>query len=64
MNLAFGAGGLFAGLLYDASGSLAGTVWVVASLVLLLGIAWSRLARGVEGPARSSAPAAAIEETV
>ena len=47
MNLSFAAGGVLAGALYDATGSFEGTVWAVSALVLALGAAWARLARGV-----------------
>jgi len=43
MNVAFAAGGLVAGVVFDVSGSLTITAWTVAGLVLGLGAAWSWL---------------------
>lgn len=47
MNLAFAGGGLLAGIVFDASGSLRATAWTVAGSVLALGLAWMALARGM-----------------
>ena len=55
MCISFAVFGQFAGFLFDATGSLSTTVWVVSGLVLLLGFAWSRLAR----PSRLAAPSTA-----
>lgn len=50
LTVAFSGGGLLAGLLYDGTGSLETTVFVLCALVVLLGVCWSLLARGMEGP--------------
>lgn len=47
MNLSFATGGLVAGLVFDATGSLLATAWTVAGLVLVLGCAWMTTARGM-----------------
>ncbi len=47
MDVAFATGGLLTGLLYDFTGSMSTTVWIVSAAVLVLGGTWSRLARGV-----------------
>jgi MFS family permease len=57
MNLSFAVGGAVAGGLYDWSGSFAAAVWINAGLVLVLGAAWTYLARGVHGPALDPEPA-------
>lgn len=44
MNVAFAGGGLVAGGVFDATGSLRATAWTVAGLVLVLGIAWNVVA--------------------
>ncbi|MFN0243233.1 MAG: MFS transporter [Planctomycetota bacterium] len=50
MDVSFAVGGLAAGAIYDASGSLPTTVWIMAAAVAVLGTIWSWLARGVVGP--------------
>lgn len=56
MDVAFAAGGLVAGLVFDATHSLSTTVWIVSGLVLTLGATWTWLARNVGGgPGRISA---------
>lgn len=47
MDLAFAAGGLFAGWVFDRTGSLAQAVWSVSALVAVLGLTWTWLARRV-----------------
>ena len=44
MNLAFGLGGMLAGIVYDKTHSLAWTAWVVSAAVAVLGAVWSALA--------------------
>ncbi|MBL8858400.1 MAG: MFS transporter [Planctomycetes bacterium] len=56
MDLAFASGGLFAGLLFDATGSLAVTVWVVSGLVAFLGAVWTWRARGMQPRAQGAEP--------
>ncbi len=56
MDLAFAAGGLLAGWIFDRTGSLSITVWTVSALVLGLGSAWTWLARGVRGTSEKEAP--------
>lgn len=46
-NLAFAGGGLVAGLVFDATGSLVATAWTTAGLVLVLGLTWMARARGM-----------------
>jgi len=53
LDLAFSAGGMLGGLMYDATGSLAHSTWFVALLVLALGATWTWTARDVHGPVRS-----------
>jgi predicted MFS family arabinose efflux permease len=43
MNLSLGIGGMIAGAVYDRSGSLAITTWVVCAMVLALGSLWTVL---------------------
>ena len=45
MTLAFSVGGLVAGIAHDRSGSLTQTTWLICVLVLVLGAAWTTLAR-------------------
>lgn len=55
MDLSFAAGGIFAGAIFDATGSLSTAVWCVSALVCVLGLTWTWLARGVAvdpGPPR------------
>lgn len=47
MDVSFAAGGALAGALFDATGSLATSVWVVSGLVFVLGLTWTWLARHV-----------------
>lgn len=64
MNLAFAAGGLLAGALYDRTGSLDLTVWTISILVLVLGLAWTVLARAVRSrDAAAAAPQVGGEES-
>lgn len=58
MDLAFALGGIVAGVLFDLTHSLAGTVWVVSAIVLSLGVIWSSLARGL-APGATIGPSAA-----
>jgi predicted MFS family arabinose efflux permease len=53
MNLAFGVGGMVAGVAYDRTGSLAITTWVVCGLVLSLGTAWTVLVYRAPFPERA-----------
>jgi MFS family permease len=43
MNVAFGVGGMVAGVAYDRTASLAIATWVICGLVLCLGTAWTVL---------------------
>jgi predicted MFS family arabinose efflux permease len=49
MDVAFAAGGMFAGAVFDATGSRATATWATSGLVLALGAAWAWTARGLEG---------------
>lgn len=51
MCVSFAVFGVLAGLVFDWSDSLAVAVWTTASLVAVLGAAWTWLARGTGGPA-------------
>jgi predicted MFS family arabinose efflux permease len=65
MDVAFAAGGLVAGLVFDATRSLSTTVWVVSALVAVLGATWTWLARHMNpGPVRpmQTPPAATVTE--
>lgn len=50
MDLSFALGGLVGGAIYDATGSLGQTSWIVSGIVLALGMAWTWSARGVLAP--------------
>jgi predicted MFS family arabinose efflux permease len=56
MDIAFAIGGLFAGLLFDATHSLSITVWVVSGCVAVLGAAWTWLARDMKPGVRVPDP--------
>ena len=45
MTLAFSAGGLLAGWIYDATASLDLTIWAMSTVVLVAGAGWVALAR-------------------
>lgn len=62
MSLAFAVGGALGGWIYDTSGSLSLTTWIISGLVLVLGGIWSFSARGVEGPQHEVDVIAAAEE--
>ena len=47
MTLSFAIGGLIAGLLYDATGSIEETLVCTSTAVLVSGFLWWRLARGM-----------------
>ena len=47
MTMAFSAGGLLAGWFYDRSDSISLTTWLVCAGVVLNGLCWSYLAKGV-----------------
>jgi hypothetical protein len=53
LDIAFSAGGLVGGAIYDATGSLAESTWIVSGLVVVLGSIWTWTARGVRGPERA-----------
>jgi MFS family permease len=53
LDLAFSAGGLVGGVIYDTTGSLTTSSWIVAGLVVVLGSIWTWTARGVRGPERA-----------
>jgi len=46
MTLSFGAGGLVAGLLYDAQGSIEVAVWSLCAVLLVMAFAWRWSASG------------------
>lgn len=48
MDVAFAAGGLSAGLLYDLTGSLAWTTWAVSAAILALGTRWKARSRRIK----------------
>lgn len=50
LDISFAAGGLLGGWIYDTTGSLAVSSWIISGLVLVLGATWTLLARGVHGP--------------
>jgi predicted MFS family arabinose efflux permease len=56
MDVAFATGGMITGFLYDRTRSMSTTVWIVSAAVLVLGIAWTWLARGVAPQEASSRP--------
>jgi predicted MFS family arabinose efflux permease len=53
MNLSLGLGGMIAGAVYDRTGSLAITTWVVCGMVLALGTAWTVLVYRAPFPERA-----------
>lgn len=55
MDIAFAIGGLVTGWIYDQTGSMPRTVWIVSGAVLVLGGVWTWLARGV-GKQNASEP--------
>jgi len=46
MDVSFALGGLVGGAIYDATGSLAQSSWIVSGIVLALGMAWTWSTRG------------------
>ncbi|HEV8112963.1 MAG TPA: MFS transporter [Planctomycetota bacterium] len=62
LDLAFSAGGMVGGLIYDATGSLSLSSWIIAGLVLLLGSIWTWTARNVRGPERAVEVVPAVVE--
>ena len=47
MNLSFSIGGLIAGVIYDRTGSIEIATWSICALVVILGVCWTVLARGM-----------------
>jgi MFS family permease len=56
MDVAFATGGIITGLIYDRTGSMSLTVWIVSAAVLVLGGAWTWLARDIGEPIASEQP--------
>lgn len=56
MDIAFAIGGLVTGWIYDLTGSMPKTVWIVSGAVLVLGGVWSWLARGIGKPVAGMEP--------
>jgi predicted MFS family arabinose efflux permease len=52
LDIAFTAGGLVGGVVYDATGSFSESTWILSGLVLALGAIWTWTARNVRGPER------------
>lgn len=66
MCVSFAVCGILAGLVFDGTGSLERTVWVIAGLVFVLGASWAWMARGVSTRRVANAgspPAASAEAT-
>ena len=57
MTLTFAGGGLLAGQLYDRTGSIEGTVWVLCGALTLFAAAWWRQVRAVPRRPVEEAPA-------
>lgn len=53
LDIAFTLGGMFGGVVYDLTGSLAVSTWIVSGLVVVLGATWTWTARSVRGPPRA-----------